>query len=172
MKKDMDTQISQIFDKTIIKEEEYIFIKPLCDFFKIDTEYQVIKIKNDPVLANCYGKNSNKMMFGDNYPRFSLDKKGFVRWIQIINPNIVAADLRASFVIYQEFIFDYLYGNAEEQMMIAKLNSRLQEMKSQYSLLGNEIRITQRNLFDALNKRFQYSLPFSQPDKTAIGPTL
>jgi hypothetical protein len=112
------------------------------------------------------------MMFGDNYPRFSLDKKGFIRWIQIINPNIVAVELRASFVLYQELIFDYLYGNTEEQMMIAKLNSKLQAMKSQYSLLGNEIRITQRNLFDALNKRFQYSLPFSQPDKTAIGPTL
>lgn len=156
----MKTAISQIFEKTIQSDEDYIFIKPLCDFFGIDTENQVLKIKNDPILAICYGKNSNKTMFGDNYLRFFLDKKGFVRWIQIINPNIVSPDLREAFLTYQELIFDYLYGAAEEQMMIAKLNAKLQEMKSEYSLMGNEIRITQRNLFHALNRRYQYCLPF------------
>ena len=168
----MDFQISQIFDRTILGEEEHIFIKPLCDFFGINPENQADKIKNDPILAKSSLKKPMKTTGSNNHPRICLDKKGFVRWIQIINPNIVAVELRASFVLYQELIFDYLYGNTEEQMMIAKLNSRLQEMKSQYSLLGNEIRITQRNLFDALNKRFQYSLTFSQMDKTAIGPTL
>ena len=118
----MKTAISQIFEKTIQTDGEYIFIKPLCDFFKIDTENQVLKIKNDPILANCYGKNSNKMLFGDNYPRFCLDKKGFVRWIQIINPTIIDQNLRASFLIYQELILDYLYGAAEEQQRIARLN--------------------------------------------------
>jgi hypothetical protein len=148
---------------------DFIFIKPLCDFFQIDTENQVVKIKNDPILANCYGKNSNKTMFGDNYPRFCLDKKGFVRWIQIINPNIVADNLRANFIVYQELIFDFLYGASDEQKMIATLNRQLQELKSEYSLLGSEIRITQRNLFDALNKRYQYCLPFDTQHKITMG---
>ena len=168
----MKTPISQIFQMTVKTDGEEIFIKPLCDFFGIDTENQVLKIKNDPILAICYGKNSNKTMFGDNYLRFCLDKKGFVRWIQIINPNIIADNLRDSFITYQEKIFDYLYGAAEEQMMIARLSARLQEMKSQYSLLGNDIRITQRDLFDALNKRYQYCLPFNSQNKTAIDSTL
>jgi hypothetical protein len=112
-----------------------------------------------------YAKNSNKMLFGDNYPRFCLDKKGFVRWIQIINPTIIDQSLRASFLIYQELIFDYLYGAAEEQQTIARLNLQLQELRSEYSLIGSEIRITQRNLFDALNRRYQYCLPQERPHK-------
>jgi len=44
--------------------------------------------------------------------------------------------------------------------MIGKLNAQLQAMKSEYSRIGNEIRITQRELFEVLNKRYQYSLPF------------
>jgi len=168
----MKTAISQIFEKTIQSDEEYIFIKPLCDFFKIDPENQGDRIKNDPILANSSVKKPMKSMFGDNYPRVCLDKKGFVRWIQIINPNIIADNLRDSFITYQEKIFDYLYGAAEEQMIIAKLSARLQEMKSQYSLLGNDIRITQRDLFDALNKRYQYCLPFNSQNKTAIDSTL
>jgi acyl-ACP thioesterase len=161
----MKTAISQIFEKTIQTEGDNIYIKPLCDFFKIDTENQVLKIKNDPILANCHAKNSNKMLFGDNYPRFCLDKKGFVRWIQIINPTIIDQNLRANFLIYQELIFDYLYGAAEEQQTIARLNLQLQELRSEYSLIGSEIRITQRNLFDALNRRYQYCLPQERPHK-------
>ena len=156
----MQTAILQIFEKTIKTDGYDIFIKPLCDFFGLDTENQVLKIKKDPILANCYGKSSNKTMFGDNYLRFCLDKKGFVRWIQIINPNIIVGKLRESFLLYQEMIFDYLYGAVEEQMMIGKLNAQLQAMKSEYSRIGNEIRITQRELFEVLNKRYQYSLPF------------
>ena len=104
-------------------------------------------------------------MFGDNYLRFCLDKKGFVRWIQIINPNIIVGNLRESFLLYQEMIFDYLYGAAEEQMMIGKLNAQLQALKSEYSRIGNEIRITQRELFEVLNRRYQYSIPFDTQTK-------
>ena len=71
----MKTAISQIFEKTIKTDGDDIFIKPLCDFFGIDTENQVLKIKNDPILAICYGKNSNKTMFGDNYLKFFRKKK-------------------------------------------------------------------------------------------------
>ena len=86
----MDTQILQVFDETIIREEGYIFIKPLCDFFGINPENQGDRIKSDPILAKSSLKKPMKTTNSNNYPRICLDKKGFVRWIQIINPNIVA----------------------------------------------------------------------------------
>ena len=161
----MKTSISQIFEQTIQSDENYIFIKPLCDFFGINPENQSDRIKNDPILAKSSLKKSMKTMGGDNYPRVCLDKRGFIRWIQIINPNIIAENLRESFLNYQEMIFEYFYGIAEEQMLIGQLSAKLQELKSEYSLLGNEIRITQRDLFDSLNRQYQYSLPFDRQNK-------
>jgi len=37
-----------------------------------------------------------KTLFGDNYPRLCLDKKGFIRWIHLLNPNIIDKNLRPS----------------------------------------------------------------------------
>jgi len=73
------------------------------------------------------------MMFGDNYSHVCLDRKGFVSWIQLIDPNTIAEKLRESFIIYQEMVFDYLYVAAEENNLIGKLNKKLQEMKQDYS---------------------------------------
>ena len=78
----METTALKMFESTVSYEGDQIFVKPLCDFFKIDYQNQVERIRNDSILANSYGKNRNKMVFGDNYPRVSLDKKGFIRWIQ------------------------------------------------------------------------------------------
>ena len=156
----MKTEALRMFESTVKQDGDDIFIKPLCDFFGIDPENQQDRIKNDPILAKSSGKKPMKTMFGDNYPRTFLTKKGFIRWIQIINPNIIDESLRNQFMVYQELVFDYMYGASEEQMLIANLNTRLQIMKNEYSSLGNNIRTTQRDLFSALNKRYQYSLPF------------
>ena len=155
----------QMFTSNLKSDDEHIYIKPLCDFFKIDSEKQVVKIKNDPILSICYAKKSNKMLFGDNYLHFCLDKKGFIRWIQLLNPNIIDKKLRPSFLIYQELIFEFLYGAAEEQKMIGSLNAKLQSLKMDYSSIGHEIRITQQQLFMVLNKRYQPSLPICRSDK-------
>ena len=64
----MEKTALQMFTSTVKDDNEHIFIKPLCDFFKIDTEKQVIKIKNDQMLANCYAKKSNKLPIEVNYP--------------------------------------------------------------------------------------------------------
>ena len=154
-----------MFTATVKNDDDHIFIKPLCDFFKIDTEKQVVKIKNDPILAFCYAKKSNKTLFDDNYLHFCLDKKGFIRWIQLLNPNIIDQNLRPAFLVYQELIFEFLYGAAEEQKMIGMLNAKLQDLKMDYSMIGNEIRTTQQKLFRALNDHYQYSLPFSSSNK-------
>lgn len=162
----MEKAALQMFTSTVKNDDEHIYIKPLCDFFKIDPENQGDKIKNDLILAKSSVKKPNKTLFGDNYPRLCLDKKGFIRWIQLLNPNIIDKNLRPSFLIYQELIFEFLYGAAEEQKMIGSLNAKLQNLKMDYSMIGNEIRTTQQKLFRALNNRYQYSIPFTHQKRT------
>lgn len=171
----METSSLVMFRKTVSFEFENIWVKPVCDFFNLDVQNQYTKIKNDPILGKLYGKNSTdsaktEKLYGKNTPdlgeidnngRILLSKKGFLRWIQIINPNSIDKRLRDSFISYQELISDYLFGAAEEQMLIGNLNAKLQSLKVDYSSIGHEIRITQQQLFAALNKRYQYSLPFS-----------
>lgn len=36
-----------MFGKTVTYQHENIWVKPVCDFLKIDSEKQVVKIKND-----------------------------------------------------------------------------------------------------------------------------
>ena len=76
----METQILQLFDSPIQTEDGDIYIKPLCDFFKIDTENQVLKIKSDPILQNCYGKISNKLLFLGRIKRIIYDEKKINEW--------------------------------------------------------------------------------------------
>ncbi|MEI8114963.1 MAG: hypothetical protein WCI54_15110 [Bacteroidia bacterium] len=176
----MESTSLVMFRMTINYEYENIWVKPVCDFFNLDVRNQYTKIKNDPILGKLVGKNQpesgkKEKLAGKNQPdlgeidnngRILLSRKGFLRWIQIINPNTIDKKLRDSFIIYQELISDYLFGAAEEQMLIGNLNARLQGMKMEYSQLGNEIRTTQQRLFMALNNRYQYSLPFAQQKKT------
>ena len=93
--------------------KEFIFIKPLSDFFGINHQRQYVRIQNDVILARSLTKKSKMMTNGRTYPRICLDKKGFIRWIQIINPNIVAEELWESFINYQEMVFDYIIANLE-----------------------------------------------------------
>ena len=164
----MESKALQMFTATVKSDDQYIFIKPLCDFFGIDPENQGDRIKNDPILAKSSVKKPMKMLFGDNYPRLCLDKKGFIRWIQLLNPNIIDKNLRPAFSNYQELIFDFLYGEADQQKMIGQLNAKLQSLKVDYSSIGHEIRITQQQLFAALNRQYQYRLPFSSSKKLLL----
>jgi hypothetical protein len=158
----METTSLEIFRITIRESHGMIFIKPLCDFFKIDSENQVVNIKNDPILVNCYGKNRDKSIFGDNYPRFSLPKKGFIRWIQIINPNLVSEDLRDKFIHYQALIFDYMYDSVETEEQAGADYKRLRELKFQYAEIGREIQRIEKSFNKYLENKFtQTSIEFT-----------
>ena len=159
----METTALKMFESTVKYENDQIFVKPLCDFFKIDYQNQVERIKNDPILANSYGKNRNKMVFGDNYPRVSLDKKGFIRWIQLINPSILPEDLRQNFMTYQTLIFDFFYGSAEQENIIRSLVNNSQTIDEQLRELARQKRQLRKQLTQALNERYQYSINFNQP---------
>ena len=69
--------------------KEFIFIKPLCDFFGINHQRQYVRIQNDVILARSCTKMCKMLANGHNYPRIWLDKRGFIRWIQIINPILL-----------------------------------------------------------------------------------
>jgi len=137
----MENKALVMFKKTIQKSnEDRIFIKPLCDFFEIDSENQVVNIKNDHILAKSYGKDRNKMMFGDNYPRVFLTKKGFVRWVQLISPKMIALHLRQKFEQYQELLFDFMFGSVEHESKMHKDINRIHKLERLYSKIGIEIK--------------------------------
>lgn len=172
----MESTALKMFTETVQEENNLIWIKPLCDFFNLHAKNQYSKIKSDPILGNLVGKNrpdsgENENLVGkkatdfgiiDQNGRILLSKKGFLRWVQIINPNTVDENLQDSFIQYQEKISDFLLGSMEEHEAIAKTNQRLQGLKQSYSEIGNEIKQAQKELNELLNNRYQYRLPFNQ----------
>ena len=157
----METTALKMFTETVHEENNLIWVRPVCDFFQIDVQNQYIKIKNDAILSKLYGKNSTDLGKNDKNGRILLTKKGFIRWIQIINPNIIPAELRDRFIEYQEKVSDFLLGSIEEHQAIASANNRLQQLKASYSETGNEIKRVQAELNELLNMRYQYRLPFA-----------
>ncbi|MBS4014477.1 MAG: hypothetical protein KGZ97_12105 [Bacteroidetes bacterium] len=55
----MKTTEIQVFENAVKFAEEYIWLKPVCDFFQINYENQTRKIKSDSILANQSTKKSN-----------------------------------------------------------------------------------------------------------------
>lgn len=153
-----------IFQQTVINDEGYIYIKPLCDLFNINYENQTRRISNDPILQKSSTKKSNKSFFGDNIPRIAVNKRGFIRWIQIINPQIVQVNLREKFMSYQEQIFDYLYDRVEQQEDQAKVTfNRLIKLRRLYGKIGNEIQVCQKQLNGILESKYiQTGIPFQR----------
>lgn len=157
----METTSIQIFQTTVKADGDIIFVKPVCDFFKINYDNQAERIKNDQILSNCTGKKPFKTLFGDNYPRVFLTKKGFVRWIQIMNPSILPENLREKFIQYQNDIFDYLYGTAQEKTNIKRLLDEKLKIDLQLKDLAAQKRQTIKMLDSALYGRYQYHLDFA-----------
>jgi len=109
----MENTNLQIFKNTVIfQENDCIFIQFICDLFEINRENQQRIIQNDAILSSQSTKKSNDLLFNDKRKRLCLTKKGFIRWLQLINPNIVKEELREKLINYQTFIFDYIYGEA------------------------------------------------------------
>jgi len=140
----------QIYTQTIIRNDNYIFVKPICDVFQIDYDNQVKKFKKDPILKNQTSKKTDETYFGDKIPRLAVSASGFVRWIQLITPSIVQVSLREKFQYYQVFIFDYLYGTLSEKetthQVAAHNYTRLKKLKNLKSKINYEIRVLQNEL--------------------------
>lgn len=162
----METTSLEMFQQTVKYSDNFIWIKPVCDFFKINYENQTRKIKNDPILANQSTKKSNSLMFGDNYARILLTKKGFIRWIQLVNANTIIENLRDKFLKFQEMVFDYLFGSAEREEQAQVDYIRLKRLKSLYSRVGREIQSIEKRFTNYIENRFiQTKLDFNEPKK-------
>ena len=172
----MESTELTMFTETIRFQNSNIWIKPVCDFFKLDVQNQYTKIKNDPILGKLYGKNStvlsqNNKLVGKNTPdlgeidkngRVLLSKKGFVRWIQIINANTIVDHLREKFILYQSLVFDFIYGSFEQEQQIKVDYQRLKKLKHLYSTIGREIQRVETNVKRYMDSRFcQLSLPLN-----------
>lgn len=152
-----------LFHKTVqMYDQSYIWIKPVCDFFGINYENQTRKISSDAILANQSTKKSNSLIFGDNYLRVLLTKKGFIRWIQLINANTIADNLREQFIKYQSLVFDFLYGSFEENEAIRVEYARNKKLKRLSIKIQNEIRISNQRIQSFMDGRFlQQTIDFS-----------
>jgi len=165
----METTALDIFKETVKYDHDKIWLKPVCDFFNIDYKYQVDVVRKDAILSSMVEKNSNEIMFGDKRERILLPKKGFVRWIQILNPNIVDADLRTKLIQYQTFIFDFIYGNFEREEQMRIEYARLKKLRALYGKIGREIQRVESNVKLYLDSKFtQLSIDFNEPKKLKI----
>lgn len=94
---------------------EDVFIEPVCTFFGIHLKNQLEKIKRDKICQSDVRKNSCQSVFGDNKQRYCVGKRGFIRWIQMINAEILRPELRDLFIQYQVAVFDYLFNGSESR---------------------------------------------------------
>lgn len=152
-----------LFHKTVqMYDQSYIWIKPVCDFFGINYENQTRKISSDAILANQSTKKSSSLIFGDNYLRVLLTKKGFIRWIQLINANTISDNLREQFIKYQSLVFDFLYGSFEENEAIRVEYARNKKLRRLSIRIQNEIRISNQRIQSFMDGRFlQQTIDFS-----------
>jgi hypothetical protein len=158
----MNNTSLEMFNATVMYQEEYIWIKPVCDFFEINYENQTRKINNDKIMANHSTKMSNSLLFGDNYKRLLVDKIGFIRWIQLINPVTIKESLREKFVKFQEMIFDYLFGSIKKEATTKVSYRRLKKLENLKDKITLEIKREKRKLSNYLETKFQTKLDFSQ----------
>jgi hypothetical protein len=158
----MEITTLRIFSETVKIDGDKIWVRPVCNFFQIDVRNQHKNIKKDAILSKMVGKNTPSLGEIDDYGRIWLTKKGFSRWIQIINPNIIPDELREQFIEFQSMLDDFLYGSAELHTAIRKTRAELDEWTAMYSTSGNMVKRKKKELDELLNNMFQYRLPFNE----------
>jgi hypothetical protein len=155
--------------------DEFIWVKPVCDFFNLSVQSEYRKIKKDPILGKLWTESSTEFSKKSDQYRFLsrdlggvdvngrilLSRKGFIRWVQIINDKSVDNDLREKFVNYQELVFDYLYGNIDQEKKANHNYARLNKLKRLNKKIGMEIKVCQDeiNLYLA-GKFIQHKIDF------------
>ncbi len=134
----------QIFNDSVKRtNDNEVFVKPLCDFFGINYKHQSERIKRDEICQSQVGKNRLESYFHDTRDHLTLSRKGFLRWIQLLNAEIVRPELRSKFIEFQANVFDFLYqGNVIKDLQlqdILQFNKEASRLKSLYGRVGNAI---------------------------------
>jgi hypothetical protein len=149
-----NTTALSMFDSTVKYSGENIFVKPFCDFFQIDYDNQCRIINNSVLLKKLAGKNTSTFLFGDNFKRVTLSKRGFISWILQINPQIVQVNLKEKLLQYQELIFDYMFGVIEFENKTKLAYTRLNKLKRLQSRIKSEINKSEKEIQGYLCSKF------------------
>ncbi len=154
-----------MFRSTVKYAGEYIFIKPVCDFFGIQYDNQARRINGSPLLKTSTLKFTDKLLFGDERERLTLTKRGFITWVLQLNPQIVQVSLREKLYEYQTLIFDFLFGSIEREKETQVTYQRLAKLERLSSKIDKEIRLCKQQISEYLNGKFrQLSIDFSHPN--------
>jgi hypothetical protein len=160
----------QIFTETVRydNDEQYIFVKPLCDFF--DIEYENVKktVQRDEVLQRTSVIKADEFIFGDKRERIALTKPGFIRWVQLLNPDLVRPDLKDKLIHYQTKVTEWIMGNIDEDMKLRKAYKRSNEIDGIIKALKAEKKACDSFVQNYLSGKayFQMSLPLDQKKLT------
>jgi hypothetical protein len=135
----METTLELVLSKTILRDEDqFIFIEPVCNFFGIGFRNQQRVIGKDPICQSDSTKKYNELLFRDKRLRLCVGKRAFIRWIQLINAQIVRKDLRELFVQYQVAVFDYLYVGNESK------TTQLEDIRKYAENINSAIRVNRQ----------------------------
>jgi len=108
----MENNELTIFKETVIYDENNdINVSFLCNLFEINYKNQKRFINNDHILSLSGTKKYQVGPNGKKRRMTSLSKEGFLRWIMILNPNIITESKRDLFKTYQKNLVEYLYGD-------------------------------------------------------------
>lgn len=130
----------QIFTETVRydDEEQHVFIKPLCDFFGIDSDNQRNTVIRDAILQSQSITKADEFIFGDKRERIALTKPGFIRWVQLLNPELVRPELKDKLVHYQTKITEWIMGSVDEEFKLRKFYKRSNEIDGMIKALKAE----------------------------------
>lgn len=143
-----------MFDATIKYGGEDIFIQPVCDYFGIDYLNQKKLINRNPLLKSAVSKKTHMLLFGDERDRLALTKRAFITWILQLRCQIVHPSLREKLVLYQQLIFDFMFGSIERIETVRINYARLKKLKSLKAKIGAEINRMEDDVQCFLNERF------------------
>ncbi|MGL4630468.1 MAG: phage antirepressor N-terminal domain-containing protein [Leadbetterella sp.] len=151
----MENTAIQMFKSTVVMDSTMVIsAKPLCDFFGLDWSNQQKLFKNDPHLAQLMVKKPSVAEDGKTREMIHFTKKGFLRWVQLINPNTVRDNLKEKFLNYQMLIFDYLYGSMEEQAKMQRDYLRMRELEDTIKNCKEELKEIKSNVGLFLDARY------------------
>lgn len=159
----METTELTMFKNSVRLIDSNIAIKPFCTFFGLNFQNQMERIKRDPVLNQLYGNFHTTGADNKQYSMFCLSKRGFIRWIDRINPQNVAENLRGNFIRFQILVDDYLYGSSQENEQMRLNYTRLKKLRQLYAKIGREIQRVDTEVKYFLDNRYvQLSFEFNK----------
>jgi hypothetical protein len=100
----------------------FIALKPCCEFFELDYKYQVERVRTDFLMGQLVGKNPLVAADGKERDMVSLPKSGFLRWVYTLNPNNIAENHRQNFIKFVTLIHEYLFGDKNPAELAKKKN--------------------------------------------------